>query len=101
MILIIFQKKSFYFFCRLKFFINPLRKQKMANITTNRSNTSISPADAIALMATQNAIILVLAPYLKSLTDEERNSLFSLDVENLVFANDALLQIKNLIDFVP
>jgi hypothetical protein len=73
----------------------------MANITVNRLNTTISPADETTLLTGFTGINTVLGPYLATLTDDERKSLFSLKEENLVFAHEALLQAQNLGNLIP
>ncbi len=62
----------------------------MANITANLLSTTINAADDAALGAAGGQLESILALYLVSLSEEERKSLFSLDVENKVFAEQAL-----------
>lgn len=62
----------------------------MANITVNRINITISAADEGSLNMGFSQIKSVLDTYTKSLTPEERDALFGLDVENRGFAHDAL-----------
>lgn len=64
----------------------------MANITLNRINTTLSAADQTAINDALDIVSNTLNDYSQSLTDEERNSLFSLSQQNLVFAQDAATQ---------
>ena len=72
----------------------------MANITDNKINQTIPAADLTAI-ATAIATIETKLPFLKSLTDEERISLSSLDVSNKVFSDEALEEIKNNGSILP
>lgn len=67
----------------------------MANITLNRLSTTISPADDTALGAAGGQIESIINTYCLSLDDDERKSLFSLDVENKVFVEECLNEAKN------
>ena len=73
----------------------------MANISENLIDTTISNADVTALNTALTTAATTLDPYMATLTEEERNSLFSLQQENLVFATDALLQIQSLGSLLP
>lgn len=62
----------------------------MANITINRINTTINAADEGILQASTGQTNTVLNNYTESLSPDEREELFGLDVENRVFAQEAL-----------
>jgi hypothetical protein len=64
----------------------------MPNITENRLNTVISAADEAALGTAGTTLETILA-FLIALTDDERKSLFGLDVQNKVFVEEALQEI--------
>lgn len=66
----------------------------MANITDNRINQTISPADLTAINAEITNLNASLS-FLQALTDPERDGLLSLDVDNKVFVDDALDEISN------
>lgn len=61
----------------------------MANITINRVNTTINAADEAALQGSMGQTNLVLNNYTESLSPDEREELFGLDVANRVFAHEA------------
>lgn len=67
----------------------------MANITTNLIDTNISPADRTTIQTAVNTIKTTLDPYVRNLTEEERDRLLSLDVNNKVFVEEALDEITN------
>ena len=73
----------------------------MANITENIVNTTITPADETTIGTNTAALMTLLQPYLATLTDEQRASLFSLKEENLVFAYLALQQAQSLGNLLP
>jgi len=62
----------------------------MANITTNLLNTTIPAADLGITQTAITTIVTTLDPILRALTDEERASLLSLDVNNKVFVEEAM-----------
>ena len=64
----------------------------MANPNSNRIDTVISPADLTTITTAGSTIQTTIDPYMSDLTDEERESLFSLAEENEAFADDALQQ---------
>ena len=66
----------------------------MANITENLVNTVIADADLTTIETSAQTINDTLDPYLRSLTDEERESLFALNVDNKVFVEEALQEIS-------
>ena len=66
----------------------------MANITENRINTTISVADMATIMAAIGTLQAKLG-FTLALTDEERTSLFGLDVNNKVFVDEALDEMTN------
>lgn len=61
----------------------------MANITVNRLNITINPADEAVLQSNTAQTNLILNNYTESLSPDEREELFGLDVENRVFAYEA------------
>ncbi|HLN94419.1 MAG TPA: hypothetical protein VK183_02200, partial [Flavobacterium sp.] len=65
----------------------------MSNLTENRLNTTISAAD---LTAINSALATVLAklPAI-SLNDDQRKAMKSIDIDNKVFAEDAIYQINS------
>ena len=73
----------------------------MANVTENRINTTISAADMATIETALLTIKMVLATYTLPLTDAERISLATLKVDNLVFAEDALVQSTVVADLLP
>ncbi len=64
----------------------------MGNITENRTDASIAPADQTHIDNGFTEINLGLDATAKSLTEEERSSLFGMELENDSFAADALEQ---------
>lgn len=62
----------------------------MSNLTNNRVNTVISAADATALRAAFTTINTILAPYIHSLTVEERQRLPKIQSNNKTFTEDAI-----------
>jgi hypothetical protein len=66
----------------------------MANITDNRINQTISPADLTAISAAITNLNASLS-FLQALTDPERDALLSLDVDNKVFVDDAFDEMTN------
>lgn len=64
----------------------------MANTTENRINTVIADLNVTAIGTGFTDINNALDGSTEALTDDERNSLFSLDVANKEFANDCLAQ---------
>ena len=64
----------------------------MANTTENRINVTISAAKITAIETAFTDINAALDGSTVALTDDERKSLFSLDVENKDFANDCMAQ---------
>ncbi len=65
----------------------------MSNLTENRLNTTISATDLTAIN-TALATLLAKLPAV-SLTDDQRKSMKSIDVDNKVFAEDAIYQINS------
>lgn len=65
----------------------------MANLTENRVNTVISAADLATIMA---AILSVESKMpIKGLTDEEREALTGIDVENKIFVEDVINEMSS------
>jgi len=64
----------------------------MANPNENRINITIAPADVLTIDTSFTGINTALDPYTQALTEDERESLFSVAEENEVFADDALQQ---------
>jgi hypothetical protein len=62
----------------------------MANITNNFINSVLSPADLTTIDTSVTTIDTTIGPVSHTLTDEERASYFSLDVNNKVFVQEAL-----------
>ncbi len=65
----------------------------MSNLTENRLNTTISAADLTAIN-TALATVLAKLPAI-SLNDDQRKAMKSIDVDNKVFAEDAIYQINS------
>ncbi|MGE0638370.1 MAG: hypothetical protein AB7G44_09645 [Bacteroidia bacterium] len=65
----------------------------MANITDNLLNTSIPAAGLAAVQTGITGIATVLDPITHTLIDEQRESLLSLNVDNKVFVEEALVEI--------
>ena len=72
----------------------------MANITLNRLSTTISPADLTTVNNAGETIATTLS-FLIALTEEERSSLFSLNVNNKVFVEEALEEAQNNGSILP
>ena len=64
----------------------------MANATVNRIDSTISAADQTTIDGGFAQVNTGLDPYAKTLTPDERDSLFSAAEENLVFINEAIVQ---------
>ena len=64
----------------------------MANPNDNRTDAVISNADLVLIADGFTNVLKGLEPYTHTLVQEERDSLFSLAEENLVFAQDAQTQ---------
>jgi hypothetical protein len=62
----------------------------MANITNNFINSVLSPAGLTTIDTSVTNIDTTIGPVSHTLTDEERASYFSLDVNNKVFVEEAL-----------
>lgn len=73
----------------------------MANPNVNRINTTISPADVTTINTSMGTVNSTLDPYTQQLTEDERDSLFSLAEENEAFADDALAQGQLLMAQMP
>lgn len=73
----------------------------MANITTNLIDTNISVADRTTIQTSVSTILTTLNPYVRNLTDEERDRLLSLDVNNKVFVEEAIDEITNNGSILP
>lgn len=65
----------------------------MANITSNLIDQVVTPAQGTAVQGALTLINTTLAGVFRSLTDEERLSLFSLNVNNKVFVEEAIEEI--------
>ncbi len=68
----------------------------MGNVNQNRIDTVIDPADMTTIDGAKTTMETTLDPYTKSLTDDERSSLFGLNDENLVFTHLAHTHAVNL-----
>lgn len=66
----------------------------MANITNNLLNTTIPVIDLGIVQTSITTLSTTLDPVLRALTDEEREALFSLNVNNKVFVDEALVEIN-------
>jgi hypothetical protein len=66
----------------------------MANITDNRLSLTISPAD-LTTVNTAGATIDTTLSFLIALTEEERERLFGVNVNNKVFIEEALEEAQN------
>lgn len=66
----------------------------MANITDNRIDYTIPPAD-VTTVTTAIVNLNATLSFLQALTDPERDALLSLDVDNKIFVDDALDEISN------
>ena len=64
----------------------------MANPNENRINITITPVDVTAIDNGFTGINTALDAYTQALTEQERESLFSVAEENEVFSDDALQQ---------
>jgi len=73
----------------------------MANPNENRINTVIAPADVTTIDTGFTGINTALDATAQTLTEDERNSLFSVAEENEVFADDALQQGQLLMPNLP
>ena len=73
----------------------------MANPNENRINITIAPADVTTIDTSFTGINTALDPYTQALTEDERESLFSVAEENEVFADDALQQGQLLMPNLP
>src|SRR2546423_13730293 len=73
----------------------------MANPNSNRIDSVVSASDMTAIEAGFTAAKNKLATYTQALTEHERESLFSLEEENLVFANDVFAQANTLNSALP
>jgi hypothetical protein len=69
----------------------------MANATINRIDTTISAPDQVSIDAGFTQINTAVNNFAKSLTPQERDSLFSAAEENLVFITEANQQAQLLI----
>ena len=67
----------------------------MANISNNLSNTTIPATGMVVVQGGLTAISTELDPILQTLTDEQRESLLSLNVDNKVFVEEALEEITS------
>lgn len=67
----------------------------MGNIDTNTINTTITVADRTTIQTAVDTIRTTLDPYLRTLTDEERERFLSLDVNNKVFVEEAIDEVSN------
>lgn len=63
----------------------------MANITINRLNTTLTTANITAINNALNAIVAVLPA--GTLTDEERNTYASIEVDNKIFTEDCVTEL--------
>ena len=80
-----------FLFLFLKLCINPLNNCIMSNLSENRINVVIAPADITAIN-TSVATILSKIPANTTLTDEQRLSYNAINVANKVFAEDCLVE---------
>jgi hypothetical protein len=64
----------------------------MANPQSNRIDTTVSAPDQTTITGGFTTINTTLDTYAQALTDDERESLFSLKEENLVFSQDVKAQ---------
>jgi hypothetical protein len=64
----------------------------MANPQSNRTDITIIPADMTTITTGFGTINTTLSNYIQALTEGERESLFGMKEENLVFAGDAIEQ---------
>jgi hypothetical protein len=64
----------------------------MANPQSNRTDITVTPADMTTITTGFGSINTALATYTQALTEGERESLFGMKEENLVFAGDAIEQ---------
>jgi hypothetical protein len=65
----------------------------MSNLTTNRINTQLSEDVMIDIKRHFDAIINLLP--VATLTDDERGSFDSIDVDNKIFCDDVLVELNN------
>jgi hypothetical protein len=68
----------------------------MANPQSNRIDTTVSVPDMTTMTTGFGSINTTLDNYAQALTEGERESLFSLKEENMVFAQDAMAQAQVL-----
>ena len=73
----------------------------MANPNLNRIDTVITPSDLKKITDGILQSLTTLDNYTKTLVEDERKSLFSLESANLVFAQDALAQAQLLMAGFP
>ena len=73
----------------------------MANPNSNRIDTVISPADLTTINTAGDTLRLTFDPYMRDLTPQERESMFSLAEENEAFADAAVEQGQLLIAQMP
>jgi hypothetical protein len=64
----------------------------MSNPQSNRTDVTVSALDMTAIAGGFTTVNTKLATYVQGLTENERESLFSLAEENLVFTNDVFAQ---------
>jgi hypothetical protein len=64
----------------------------MANPQSNRTDTTVTAPDMTTITTGFGSINAALANYMQALTEGERESLFGMKEENLVFAADAIEQ---------
>ncbi|MBK5284106.1 MAG: hypothetical protein JJE25_01775 [Bacteroidia bacterium] len=73
----------------------------MSNPTINRIDTVIAAPDLLNITTGFSQVNTALDPYAETLTQTERDSLFSVKEENKVFADDALEQGQLLLAQFP
>ena len=73
----------------------------MANPNSNRIDAVISPADLTTINTAGDTLRLTFDPYMRDLTPQERESMFSLAEENEAFADAAVEQGQLLIAQMP
>jgi hypothetical protein len=64
----------------------------MSNPQSNRTDVTVSALDMTAIQGGFTTVNTKMATYVQGLTEQERESLFSLAEENLVFTNDVFAQ---------
>ena len=73
----------------------------MANISQNLVNVTLSDAEAAAVNTALQTLLDTLSPHLHTLTDMQRNRLQAMNVDNKVFAEQALSEINANGEMLP